>query len=239
MSYSAVVIPLGDNFYILNIGNITSCDNNYLNLCNNATECKNIDGYWWSNNTCNNFDEPIHCNVLHQDNCLLYSGTYKAITYTHYYRLNMATRGNIFLNIAHDSGYSAIYDEDLNYVSDISSDPVQLETGNYIIKARYSSPTSGVLNAYIANQTSYNKLESIISGTYKATTFTHYYRLNMTTRGNIFLNIAHDSGYSAIYDEDLNYISDISSDPIQLETGNYIIKARYSSPTSGELSILF
>lgn len=61
----------------------------------------------------------------------------------------MAASGNVFLEVSHDTGYSAVYDKDLNFVTDITSGPIFLDAGEYIVHAKYSSPTYGVLSVLL------------------------------------------------------------------------------------------
>jgi len=37
------------------------CDSSHLNLCTSITECTNAGGYWWSDNSCNDTEEPLNC----------------------------------------------------------------------------------------------------------------------------------------------------------------------------------
>lgn len=67
---------------------------------------------------------------------------------------------------------------------------------------------------------------SIRNGTYKATTYDHFYDLSLPEDGNVFLEITHNSGYSAIYDQDLNHVADLTAaGPLFLEAGSYVIHA--------------
>ena len=80
---------------------------------------------------------------------ILQNGTYVGSSYSHYYKLELPESGNVFLNVASESGYSAIYDENLNLVANIASTPMYLEAGSYIVKAKYSSLNIAALNVLI------------------------------------------------------------------------------------------
>jgi Ca2+-binding RTX toxin-like protein len=166
----------------------------------------------------------------------LKNGLYKATTYDHYYNLSVPQSGNVFIEVTHDSGYSAIYDKELNLVADIKNGPVFLNSGNYIVHADYSSPKYGALSFFAPQLAEPNDLTSLENGLYKATTYDHYYSLSMPQSGNVSIEVTHDSGYSAIYDKGLNLVADITNGPVFLDAGNYIVHADYSSPTYGSLN---
>jgi hypothetical protein len=130
---------------ICNSAPLSTCDSIHLNLCTAEGACLKAEGYWY-NNTCNSTMESSLCDSTHVDYCTLTTGSYPASTYNHYYRLNMVASGNVFLEVAHDTGYSAVYDNDLNLVTDITKGPIFLAAGEYIIHASYSSFTYGVLS---------------------------------------------------------------------------------------------
>ena len=84
----------------------------------------------------------------------------------------------------------------------------------------------------------YNNYEQLNTGSYDAEgNYTVHYGLTLPESGNVHLSASHDSGYSAIYDEYLNYVADITQAPIYLEAGTYIVNADYSSLTYASLSV--
>ena len=81
-------------------------------------------------------------------------------------------------------------------------------------------------------------MSSLNTGSYPASTYEHFYQLTLPESGNVLLGIAHNTGYSAIYDEQLNFVTNITQAPMYLDAGAYIIHADYSNPNSGELSVV-
>lgn len=160
------------------------------------------------------------------------TGTYKAETYSHYYKLTLNKDSKIFLSATHNSGSSAVLDSNLNNVAKLSErEPLFLKAGEYTVRADYSSPTYGVLASYIPSEGAYNALASLGSTSYKATTYNHFYKLSLSQDSSLMLNVMHNSGYSAVYDKNLNLVTTLSnSGPLTLEAGEYVVHASYSSP---------
>jgi Ca2+-binding RTX toxin-like protein len=169
---------------------------------------------------------------------ILQNGTYVVSSYSHYYKLELPESGNVFLNVAGDSGYSAVYDENLNLVANIATTPMYLEAGSYIVNAKYSSPNLAALNVYIPQFSTTGNLIQLDTGSYPGSSWDHYYGLTIKSAKNVFLDVYGDSGYSAVYDQDLNFVSDITSAAMYLDAGSYIIHADYSSKNQAELIVL-
>ena len=178
-------------------------------------------------------DEPPSENGYPQ----LTTGSYSASTYDHYYDLQLSENSNVFLSVTHDNG-SAIYDDALNFVADITTGPMYLEAGDYIVHADFASTTNGVLNTYIPEFTNTSELVELTTGSYSASTYDHYYDLQLSENSNVFLSVTHDNG-SAIYDDALNFVADITTGPMYLEAGDYIVHADFASTTNGELTFFF
>ena len=166
----------------------------------------------------------------------LYTGRYEGDGYDDYYQLDIAESGAVFLCVGYGDGYSAVYDENLNIVSDLDFEPVYLESGSYIVHASYSSPKYAVLNTYIP-QYSGDGLEQLQSGVYDAGSYDAFYALDLDASQNVLFNVPHDKGYSAIYDQDLNLVSDIDVNPISLDAGSYIVHISLSTVTYTEFSV--
>jgi len=81
--------------------------------------------------------------------------------------------------------------------------------------------------------------QQLTTGSYSALSYDDYYSLQLSENGNVFLNVAHDTGYSAVYDDALNFVADITSGPMYLEAGDYIVHADYTTTTYGELTFFF
>jgi len=168
----------------------------------------------------------------------LRNGTYVGSTYSHYYSLNLANAGNVFLRVAGDSGASGIYDSNLNLLSRITSEPIYLDAGTYVVNARYSSPNLAALNVYVPQLTSASDLEQLGTGSYVGSTWDHYYGLTVSSSGPVLIRITGDNGTSALYDRALNFISKITEGPMLLDAGSYIIHAAYSSKNQAVLDAL-
>lgn len=167
---------------------------------------------------------------------ILHNGTYLGSSISHYYSLQLSQSGNAFLNIAGDNGTSAIYDINLNFITDINS-IMHLEAGSYIVNARYSSPNLAAMNVYIPQLDSSDNLVQVNTGSYVGSTWDHYYGLTIDNDTNVLLNVYGDRGTSAIYDPDLNLVSNITTAPIHLTVGYYIIHAAYSSKNQAKLIV--
>ena len=167
----------------------------------------------------------------------LVNGSYVGTTWDHYYDLTLPENGNVFLSVAGDRGGSAIYDKALNFVANITSEPLYLAAGSYIVHAAYSSKNLAALNACIPQTAVAGDIAELDDGTYVGSTWDQYYRLSMYSDGNVFLNVFGDSGASAIYDENLDYVVDITSGPIFLGAGSYLVHVNYSSKSQAYLEV--
>ena len=79
----------------------------------------------------------------------LSSGSYKAVTYSHFYALNIKEAGNLFITPGGDSARTVIYDTNLNFVAFGGADPIHLDQGNYIVNATFSGFRNGALSVSI------------------------------------------------------------------------------------------
>lgn len=169
---------------------------------------------------------------------ILENGLYVGSSYSQYYTLQLPNTGNVFLTVAGDNGASAIYDENLNFVADITGAPILLPAGSYIINTNYSSPNLAALNVYVPQLSVTGDLIQLESGSYHASSWSNFYSLDISSAKNIAFGVYGDSGHAVIYDKNLNYVAEITSATMYLDAGSYIVAAGYSSPTNGELSVL-
>ena len=170
-------------------------------------------------------------------NTAIATGTYPGTTYVHYYDLVLTKDSNVFLEVTHDTGTSSVYTVGMQFVSNTSYEsPIHLSAGSYIVQAKYSSLTYGVMNAYIPSESSYASLVALTSGSYKASSYDNFYALHIETGGELFIEASGNNGRAAIYDTQLNFIKAGGSAPIHLDAGDYIVHAGYSSPKYAALN---
>ena len=168
---------------------------------------------------------------------ILQNGTYIGNAYSQYYSLELSKSGNFFLNVAGDSGASGIYDKNLNFISNIASTPMYLEAGSYVVNTKYSSPNLAALSVYVPQLAKSSDLVDLSTGSYVGSTWDHYYDLTISAGKNVLIDVYGDSGNSAVYDQALNFVADITSAPIHLDAGSYIVHAAYSSKNQAGLTI--
>ncbi|WP_420476246.1 DUF4214 domain-containing protein [Noviherbaspirillum sp. ST9] len=78
----------------------------------------------------------------------------------------------------------------------------------------------------------------LTTGTYRASTYDHFYTLNLRQGSNVFIEVSGDNGTSAIYDSNMQYVSRTTTGtPLFLEAGTYNVHAKYSSPTNGVMNV--
>lgn len=169
----------------------------------------------------------------------LSTGTYGAVSYNDLFSLKITNSQNVLIKVSHDSGYSAIYDVNLNLVLPISYGEVfYLDPGEYIVSVDYSTTTYGTVSAYIPSNTSFNSLTGLKSGSYSGSTYNNFYRLSTKQDGSLLLNARGDSASVAIYDKDLNFVKYANnSGPTELDAGDYMVQASYSGSKVRELSV--
>jgi hypothetical protein len=168
---------------------------------------------------------------------ILQNGTYVSNTNSQYYSLELFKSGNVFLSVAGNNGASAIYDKNLNFISYVASEPMYLEAGSYVVNTKYSSPNLAALSVYIPQQAKSSDLVDLSTGSYIGSTWNHYYDLAISTSKNVLIDVYGDNGRSAVYDQALNFVADITSAPIHLDAGSYIVHAAYSSKNQAGLTI--
>ena len=169
------------------------------------------------------------------------TGSYKADTYDHFYKLSVEQDSNVFLKAAHNTGYSAVYSPDMEFITKLHSgnEPMALTAGEYIVHASYSSPRYAVLDVYIPSESSYQGLTSLTSGSYQPVSYNNFYSLEIHQGGNLFLNMSAGSGGgSAVYDKNLNFIKEANySGTTYLDAGEYVVMAySYGSPSRAKLN---
>ncbi len=172
------------------------------------------------------------------NNIQLSTGLYKASTYTHFYDLNISVGTNLLVTVYNDSGVSSIYDSSYRYLSKTTSwSPLFLEVGSYIVQAKYSSPTNGVLSVYLPSASSFENLQQLSTGSFRAVTYSNIYALQIGQEGDIFLDPNGDSANATIYDVDLNFVAYGGILPVHLKQGNYVVVATYSGYKNGVLNV--